>query len=654
MKKSLILLIALVTITGLLKGEALGDFTVMLPLILNSAGGGVDGKFEYGVDFISAADSPADSARYQKAISTGAGWNRWPLYWYNVETSSGVFDWSYGDPVVQADLANGFQTELILMGTPGFYASGGSADAPLPQVGRRPDGWEKVQDTLLAPASPTSTTPQGLYTSVFQGNSDIPGPGKEINDENRWAVFVFKAIEHYGPMGITHYEIWNEQDYDFFWTGTVADYARLLKVAYLAAEQADPNAQIIFGGLANFQQPNFFADLMAIYAGDPLAPDYNWFFDILATHSYSTSWQSWLHVWRADRTLGNYGLEKDIWLNESGSPAWDDYPGPTWDPNSGFRSTMQEGAAYIIQSAMYAKYAGASVIFHFQLYDDCGNCPAGSDFPPERPDLCTPDGSSCLCAGDAFGLFRNRTDADCYRQHPEPDTPRPALDAFQVLADHLTGLEPLWRQRPGGSGPYDGTQEWIAFYRPSTGERVLGLWSLVGSGETAVVPATGESALLIDQAGTITPLTPSDGVYTLQLEPASNQNASPASGSAYAIGGPPLILIETDTDLPQVTVHDLPAIAPPGIAVSWSGEDLGSGVRDYDLWVFQDGITMTSWLTDTTAEYAIYVGQAGKSYGFAATGRDWANNENAPPAGPQVATTVGIAQVYLPLIITEK
>lgn len=450
-------------------------------------------------------------------------------------------------------------------------------------------------------------------------------------------------------MGITHYEIWNEEDYDFFWTGTEAEYAQLLKVAYLAAKSANPDAQIIFGGLANFQQPTFLQEVLAILAQDPLVADNDWYFDILATHSYSTAWESWYHTYRARQSLGTYGLEKEIWLNESGSPAWDDYPGPTWDPESGFRSTMEEGAAYIIQSALYAKYAGASVIFHFQLYDDCGNHPAGTDFPPADP----PENGDSVCqfydpcGGDAFGLIRNRSDGDCYTQHPEPDTARPALNAYRVLTDHLTRIEPLWRSLPS-------SYEQIAFYRPTTGERVLALWSLVGTDQTVKVTAIGINAQLVDQAGTVTPLTPVGGKYTLDLQAASNQNSWPTPWSAYSIGGPPLILIETDTLPPEVEMNPLPTLSPPGVSVTWSGQDLGSGIRDYDIWLFEDAITMTAWLTDTTAEHATYSGEKGETYGFAVTGRDWAGNQNSPPAGPQVITTVGRFQLYLPTVIRES
>ncbi len=620
-----------------------------LPLIMRTGPPAASQSLEYGVNFISAAGAPADEARYQNAIATGTDLNRWPFYWYSVETSAGVFDWSQADSVVAADLAHGLQTQLILMGTPGFYSSGKAVVQTIPPYpsGRYSTGWWPAVDGR-APASPASP-PTNLNAPIFSDGTDLPGPGKTINPDNYWARFVHAAVSRYSAMGITQWEVWNEQDYSFFWSGTAGEYARLLKVAYLAAKQANPAAQISLGGLANFEKPGFLADVMATLNGDAMAPSYDFFFDLLATHSYSYAWESWYHVWRAGKTLGNYGLDKPIWLNESGTPAWDDYPGPTWDPNSGFRSSMLEGAAYVIQSAMYAKYAGADVVFHFQLYDDCGNCPAGSDFPPNDGSICDPNNVCGTCAGDAFGLITNPRDAACFTQHPNPETARPVLNAYQVLTTHLRGLEPLWRMRPGGTDPYNGPQEWIAFYRPATRQRVLGLWARFGTDETALVPATGASAQLIDQAGNVTTLTPAGDSYSLTLDQATNQNL-PYAPTTYAIGGPPLILVETDTRPPIVTAT-VPAISTPAIQVQWSGEDLGSGLLDYDVWVSVDGGPLTLWLQDTTSTSDTYLGLDGHTYGFAAAGRDRAGNQGSVPTNPQAVTFVGGQLIYLPVIM---
>lgn len=537
----------------------------------------------YGVNFISSAELLADAQQYANGLATGAQWNRWPIYWFNIEQSPGYFDWSRQDAAVAGDVTHGLRTNAILLGTPPFYTTAGAqrqGAQPAPQPIPRPG-------TLALYATETAK-PAGLDTAVFSDGSDRPGPGKTINPENKWALFVYTAVNRYKPggalarasswppsVGVTHWEMWNEPDLNIFWDASVEAYARLLKVGYLAARQADPNAVILFGALANNVVPsaghtNIYRQIMALYDADPLAAEFGYFHDVLATHSYFVAWNSWLYVFQAERTLAARGLQKPIWLNENGVPAWDDYPGPTWDPNSSLRATLREQADYVIQSAFYATYAGADAIFHFQLYDGCGNQALGSDFPPHSGELCTPDGKlvsnpALDCAGDANGLFRNPTDAQCFRQHPQPETPRPNFAAFQILTTHFRDVTPYWRQRPGettcfGPGFVEVRgQEWIAFYRYATQERIVGMWTLCGEDETAVVPATNPAgtALLV----TLDPatnqivertLTAENGVYTIELPAATNRNPFPFQdvNPIYPIGGRPFILIEPDDRQP--------------------------------------------------------------------------------------------------------
>ena len=88
--------------------------------------------------------------------------------------------------------------------------------------------------------------------------------------------------------------MWNEPDLDWFWDSSLADYARLLKVGFLAAKSSDPSAQVLFGALANnYEKLGFYEEVMAIYDIDSLAVEHDYFHDILATHSYFDAWQSW-------------------------------------------------------------------------------------------------------------------------------------------------------------------------------------------------------------------------------------------------------------------------------------------------------------------------------------------------------------------------
>lgn len=533
----------------------------------------------YGVNFISAPERLATEAQYQQGLSTGATWNRWPLYWFNVERSPGLFCWNPGipgcdgsldtDAAVIGDIAHGLKSNAIFLGTPGFYYTGQATLEELSQVNRRGG---------FALEAVNAATPQGLYLPVFTDGSDVPGPGKQINPENRWARFVHAGVTRYRPggtlaqergwpqgVGVTHWEMWNEPDLHIFWDGSLPDFARLQKVGYLAAKQADPNAQVIFGALANnYALINYYNEVLAIYDDDPLAPQFHYYHDILATHSYFHSWKSWYHVWRAGRSLSVRGLAKPIWLNESGVTAWNDYPGPVWDANSPLRANMEEQAAYIIQSAMYAMFAGADAIFHFQLFDGCGNQPAYTNFPPHNGELCRPDGMLVTdptkpCAGDANGLFRNPNNDPsftCFTQHPSPGTPRANLAAFQVLTTYVQDVHPLTRQRQGtpkcimeGTLVLQPPIEIMVFRQPDTGKRVVGMWTLCGDNETAVIPATNPAgtALLVAMNGSTQTITAQNGVYTIQLPAATNRNPFPGDGGPppfYPIGGRPYVLVE--------------------------------------------------------------------------------------------------------------
>lgn len=613
----------------------------------------------YGVNFISWAKglTPVSGQRYANAHATGASWNRWPMYWTNIEQSEGSFSWAYQDVAVTNDIAQGFQLDAILLGTPLFYTTS-PAGAP----------FAASADNILAVNEIQAATPQGLYEPVFADGTDVPGAGKVINPANRWARFVHTAVNRYKPGGIlaqqngwtngegvTHWEMWNEPDLFQFWDGTVEDYARLLKVGYLAAKQADPNAQIIFGGLANVGdaavgEADFYNRIMALYDADPEAETHGYYHDIFATHNYLYAWRSWLYVWRAGRTLSARNLEKPIWLNESGVPVWDDYPGPICEPDSPYRATMSEQADFIIQSAFFATYAGADNLFFFQLYDDCGNQPGGTNHANYPPSACTGD-PTIDPGGDAFGLYRNPNDqsrAGCYWDSPQPETPREGVAAFQVLSTYLTGVEPLWRQRPNG-----GAQEWIAFYQPETQSRVLGVWSRGGTVETAAITATSaaNTATLIGPDNNPQLVTAVNGVYTITLPAATNHNAL-WDPTLFPIEGRPSILIEQD-DLPPEVQLSGPGLAMTQIELNWSGEDWGSGMDTYDLFVAVDEGIPSPLLVATTAVSTTYPAELNHSYQFTLRGRDKAGNESGFTAVTVITMDLP-EKVYLPVLINGR
>ncbi len=605
---------------------------------------------EYGVNFISWAKglTPVSETRYANAHLTGAGWNRWPMYWNNIEQNVGDFHWAYQDVAVENDLLQGFQIDAILLGTPDFYTT-----TPSSQLGSLTDSSVLSVDEIQA------ATPQGLYASVFTDGTDVPGVGKQINPNNRWARFVETAVNRYKPggvlatqkslpngLGITHWEMWNEPDLPEFWDGTTADYAHLLKVGYLAAKHADPNAQVIFGGLANNSNNiNFYNNVMAIYDGDTTSPANDYYHDIFATHNYLHAWQSWYQVFRANNTLKARGLDKPVWLNESGVSVWNDYPGPICEPNSPYRASMSEQADFIIQSAFYARYVGADNIFFFQLYDDCGNQPGDTNFDYYPPEACT--GNPALDpGGDAFGLFRNPSDGTgCYWDHPQPETARDGLAAMQLLTTYFTGVDPLWRL----PSTTNNGQEWIAFFQKSTNSRILGMWSEDNVQRTAVVPATSQAgaATLVGPDNNPQTVTAVNGIYTVTLPAATNQNAI-WDPTLYPIEGRPYILIEEDTLPPSISAT-APSTATIQIPITWQGSDPGSGIQGYDLQVQIDDNEPFLWLTNTTDTSTEFPSEPDRVYRFTVIARDNAHNEQA--SSPLFVVTLDLPEkIYLPLI----
>jgi hypothetical protein len=475
-----------------------------------------------GINHISGADIPFSETRYQRALELGAGWNRWAMYWNNIEARRGIFDWAAYDELVERDLEYGLDINAILLGIPTVYRDG--------------------------------ETISGLDEPIFHDGTDIPSAGKFINPLNPFAGFVFRAVSRYMPGGLlaqerawTHghgievWEIWNEPDFTQFWRGGIVDYARMLKVAYIVIHALDPNATVMFGGLLYPTTANWFAYVLRVIERDPLKEAFNWFFDAVAIHSYTDSWRSgWLTLY-VRQTMVEFGIERAIWLNESGAAIWDDYPGPTWLTDASDRSnrlSAEEQAGYFIQSAAWAYAEGAQKVFLFQLYDDCGNQPPGTNFTPHNGELCS---GNSACFGDAFGIYTNAVGSVCFAQHPRPDSPRPIAEAYRLVAE-VFGTEAF---SPRGiiDTTYREGVVMISFSRPAADERIVVMWNVMPRAIELPVTALGTQAELIalDRREV---LLSTGGQYLITLAPSQSDRILPEDDGLIPNGGSPLILIE--------------------------------------------------------------------------------------------------------------
>ena len=505
----------------------------------------------------------------------------------------------------------------------------------------------------------------------------------------------FRTVQRYKPggelarqqgwtdgQGIRLWEVWNEPDLAQFWQGGIVNYARLLKVAYLSAHFADPTATVMFGGLLYATPDNWLARVLAIYENDPNRGANNWYMDAVAIHSYTYPWRTgWLTLFTKE-TLRAYGLDRPIFVNETGVSVWNDYPGPVWSQSSADRfklATAEQQAWFLIQNTAYAYAEGASVVFFHQLYDDCGDQAAGTNFPPHNGELCT-GGQACF--GDAWGLYRNTSESICYSQHPNPGSPRPAANAYRMLSS-VFGREPF----VGGQETRAGGNTIISFDRPNTNERIHVVWNRSFEPNTAEIIALGQSATLYTLGG-VTQIAPeqiADGqlIYRLQLRAAQPDNFPELEpGDQSAIGGEPVILIdhldgpalagsnavnptagavirpqptatiriaptvqpfitatpganvpppvqptiapENDTQPPTTSVDPLPEISARTFVVSWDAQDNGQ-IDHYIVWVQIDDAGWTPWV-ETQRKQGIYTGIPGSTYRFAVWAVDTAGN----------------------------
>jgi hypothetical protein len=102
--------------------------------------------------------------------------------------------------------------------------------------------------------------------------------------------------------------------------------------------------------------------------------------------------------------------------------------------------------------------------------------------------------------------------------------------------------------------------------------------------------------------------------------------------------------IKIDSTPPVSRVTALPATETlPNFNVQWSGKDAGSGVRDFTMFVSDNGSAFTAWLTQTTMNQATFAGVAGHSYGFYSLARDWAGNQENSKTVAEATTQVAVA-----------
>jgi hypothetical protein len=424
----------------------------------------------------------------EMADEAGVGWSRIIFYWSELK-KDGPDEWNwFHAPLdrIDREIAGGREVVGLLKHTPQFATDG--------VVG--------------------AGIPRGLYLPV-----DDPG--------NVWAGFVREVVSAYQGR-INRWIIWNEPDIalDTFgaqWAGTTADYYQLVKVAYLAAHQVNPEARIHLGGLTYWHNPAYLREFLTVASQDPTAPEHGYYFDVVSLHIYFKPETTLGIVGSVQQTLADFGLDgKAIWINETNAPPYDDPAQPWQEPSFAVTQAMQ--AAFLLQEFALALAAGVERISVYKWIDE----------PEPQPGF------------EPYGLVRFDRST------------RPAYDAFRVITGHYASTT--------GALKIERPELWqVILARDELTTRVF--WARTPYGVEISVPALGESAVVVSQRGDEVPVTPRSGAYVLSLG-----GAPCMPGEECLMGGEPLLLVEqAPVDLsrwPELTATVTAAIQPGDAAHS--------------------------------------------------------------------------------------
>ena len=147
-----------------------------------------------------------------------------------------------------------------------------------------------------------------------------------------FAAFAKAAATKFAPLGISTFEIWNEENDTQPWGAAFspAEYTALLRASYAAIKSANAKAEVLVGGLAaepnasrgaSYEPVTFLTEMYAAGAKGS--------FDAVADHPYSfpdlpqqtNSWNPFTYLPTLHQIMVEHGDgSKQIWLTEYGAP----------------------------------------------------------------------------------------------------------------------------------------------------------------------------------------------------------------------------------------------------------------------------------------------------------------------------------------------
>ena len=235
------------------------------------------------------------------------------------------------------------------------------------------------------------------------GGRDPNVPPTDFDDYGKIARW---AAEHFRGR-VAAWEVWNEPNLDYFWNGSAAEVAALLRASYDDFKAGDPDAEVVMPAPAY----NDVEWLRKVYEAGAQG-----YFDVMATHPYTapsneppeldsgTIW-SFAAVERVHALMEENGDgDKPIWFTEFG---WSSHPNGGEEAPWELGVTKEQQADYLVRAAemIACRYPYVEQIFWYSERNL--GAPPGAD-------------PAAVHLGN-FGLMENDL------------TPKPAYDAMSEM-----------------------------------------------------------------------------------------------------------------------------------------------------------------------------------------------------------------------------
>lgn len=346
-----------------------------------------------------------DSQYYPSLIQSGATWVRVAIHWSIVEpvnVPAAEFQWTYADRVFAAGVPNAGNLRVI--GTIETAPAWAISDP------KKPDG------PFLAQYRPEFVEFVAATIERYDGDGNQDAPGSPV---------------------VNYWEFYNEPDRrlnstDGRWGLHATEYAAMLAAVYPAVKNQNPNAQVVFGGLAY----DFFLEhggpFVRSFLDDVLAAGGGANFDVFNFHAYPVFAHNWLPPGVTDggpgllekaqylhAKLATYGLDKPIIVTEAG---WHS----NYDENNPGSEEIQ--ARYVAQLFVQSLAADIDAMIWWMLYNpgDGGweNGLITEDNPPRHK-----------LAFTAYQTIVDRlTGREFVRVLPDAETGSTAMEAYEFTA----------------------------------------------------------------------------------------------------------------------------------------------------------------------------------------------------------------------------